>query len=94
MVTSKSKRPKPRKEPRRAPRKRKNAPITLESHPHIKAVRSADDEDGPRTIVVTDLVIDRLSRRYDKAAFDDLVKHIEAWQSEGVRKVTIEGPWE
>jgi hypothetical protein len=68
--------------------------IRLESHRHIKAVRSEADEDGPITVVVTDLVMNAQSPRYDKAAFNDLTKHVQAWQSEGVRRVTIEGPWE
>ena len=66
--------------------------VVLESHPHVKAVRNESDEDGPLTIVVTDLVMVRENPRFDEAAFDALVQHVQAWQSEGVRRVTIEGP--
>jgi hypothetical protein len=66
--------------------------IKLESHPHIKAIRNETDEDGPITVVVTDLVMVRENPRFDEAAFDDLVEHVQAWQAEGVRRVTIEGP--
>jgi len=88
MAKSKKRRSKP-------PRKRKNKPMTLEPHPHIKAVRPDVDEDSnPVTVVVTDLVMNANSPRYDKVAFDNLRQHVEAWQREGVRRVTIEGPWE
>jgi hypothetical protein len=66
--------------------------IDLKSHPHVKAIRNEHDEDGQITIVVTDLVVVRENPRFDEAAFGDLVRHVEAWQAEGVRRVTIEGP--
>ena len=67
--------------------------MTLEPHSHIKEVRSEVDEYGIITVIVTDLIMNRDDPHYDKAAIDELTKHLEAWQAEGTdRRVTIEGP--
>jgi len=65
--------------------------IDLISHPHVMAIRKQQDEDGPMTVVVTDLVIVRDDSGFDEAAFNDLVEHVRAWQVEGGRRITIEG---
>jgi hypothetical protein len=47
--------------------------IDLKSHPHVKAIRNEQDEDGQITIIVTDLVMVRDNPRFDEGAFDNLV---------------------
>ena len=44
------------------------------------------------TIVTTQVNLNRDSANFDQAAFDELRNHVEKWQSEGLRRVTIEGP--
>ena len=70
-------------------------PTTPEPHRYIVKVRVEPSEDHPGetvTIVTTNLNVNRESSNYNAAAMVELTKHVEAWQAEHVRMVTIEGP--
>jgi hypothetical protein len=70
-------------------------PATLEPHRYIVRVRTEPSEDHPGesvTIVTTNLNVNRENPNYNAAAMVELTKHVEAWQAEHVRMVTIEGP--
>ena len=66
----------------------------LEPHRYIVAVRIEEDEDSgdPVNVVTTNLNTNSERPAYNKAAMDELIKHVETWQREHVASVTIEGP--
>ena len=66
----------------------------LQSHPYVLAVRIESDEatGEPVNVVTTSLNINPDNPAYDKAAMDELIKHVESWQARRSERATIEGP--
>ena len=66
----------------------------LESHRHIVSVRLTEDEDSGELVyvVTTSLIINLKNPAFDEAAFSDLQRHIQKWQTTHSAIVMIEGP--